>query len=96
MTTNRYKYTTLINRGRAGVYDLYKKVNIPDKSIELFHRVQPNEADRLDLIAFNYYGNSSMWWIIAIANNIIDPFIVPAGLTLKIPRITAFDEEATK
>lgn len=96
MATNRYKYCEFVNRDDNKVYDLYRTINISSTYIELYHKVSIKEANRLDLIAFNYYGDSSMWWLIAIANNIIDPFIIPAGLTLKIPRISAFDEESTK
>ena len=30
---------------------------------------------RLDLIADEVYGNQNLWWVIAAANNIIDPFM---------------------
>lgn len=94
MSTNRYKYCDVVNINGQKVYDLCKRISIPKTSINLYHKVQPKEANRLDLIAFNYYGDSTMWWLLAITNNIIDPFIIPAGLTIKIPRITSFEEEA--
>jgi len=43
-------------------------------------------GDRLDNLAFKYYGDSSLWWIIARANDIgKGDFTVPIGLQLRIP-----------
>jgi phage tail protein X len=46
-------------------------------------------GDRLDLIAYKYYGNVSYWWIIAQAN--VESkvgkgtMVVPTGIQLRIP-----------
>jgi len=46
-------------------------------------------GDRLDTVAFKYYGRSSYWWIIALANNIgKGSLVVPQGLQLRIPTNT--------
>ena len=45
-----------------------------------------NEADYLDSLAYKYYGDPTLWWIIALTNNLgkgrmsVDP-----GLQLRIP-----------
>ena len=51
------------------------------------HIVLPEQENRLDIIANIYYRDSSMWWAIALANNIIDPFIISSGTMLRIPPI---------
>ena len=44
------------------------------------------KGDRLDLLANKYYGDQTMWWIIATANNINDAtFYVQPGIQLRIP-----------
>lgn len=43
------------------------------------------EKDRLDIISNMYYGTPRFWWVIAIANYLMDPFDVPVGVTLRIP-----------
>lgn len=44
-------------------------------------------GDRLDNLAFKYYQDSSLWWIIARANNIGNgSLIVPIGIQLRIPQ----------
>ena len=45
------------------------------------------EGDRLDTIAYSYYGDSELWWIISVANNNITQgsiFPIP-GTQLRIP-----------
>jgi hypothetical protein len=66
-------------------YILYQKPRIPESSSDKYHIVEPLEANRLDLIANKYYENSNLWWMIALANNIIDPSIILEGRLLRIP-----------
>ena len=49
--------------------------------------VVTTEGDRLDLIANQYYKDSSLWWIIAFVNsNVTKGSMFPAsGVQLKIP-----------
>lgn len=42
-------------------------------------------ATRLDLISYLYYQTPEYWWILALANNILDPFNIPVGTILRIP-----------
>lgn len=50
-----------------------------------YHLVEQRERNRLDLIAYKYYGDGKYFWIIALANNLIDPFIIQPNTLLKIP-----------
>jgi len=44
------------------------------------------DADRLDILSFQFYGRTDYWWIIAIANNIgRGTLTVPEGAQLRIP-----------
>lgn len=68
---------------RMFVTTLYPKIKQSSNDIYITSR----DGDRLDNLAFNYYGNVELWWIIAQANAIgkgtlcIDP-----GLQLRIPQ----------
>ena len=43
-------------------------------------------GDRLDLIAYDFYQDSSLWWIIASANALPgDSIYAPIGIQLRIP-----------
>jgi len=42
--------------------------------------------DRLDLLAFDFYQDSSLWWVIASANSLPgDSIYPPIGIQLRIP-----------
>ena len=49
--------------------------------------VEIETKDRLDRIAFRYYDDSKLWWVIAAANNLgRGDWSVPAGTRLRIPQ----------
>jgi len=42
--------------------------------------------DRLDLIAYDFYGDSTLWWVIAMVNDLEgDSIYPPSGVYLRIP-----------
>jgi len=60
---------------------------IPLKDTDIF--IVPVDGDRLDGLAQRYYGNSSLWWIIAQANGLgKGSLAIPAGKQLRIPMDT--------
>jgi hypothetical protein len=43
-------------------------------------------GDRLDLIAYDFYQDTSLWWVIASANSLPgDSIYAPVGIQLRIP-----------
>jgi phage tail protein X len=59
--------------------------NIPLSSTDVY--VMSETGDRLDTLASQYYGDSSLWWIIACANNIHNAHLGLAdGTILRIPQ----------
>jgi hypothetical protein len=43
-------------------------------------------GDRLDLLAFDFYGDSTFWWVIASANSLPgDSLYLEPGMQLRIP-----------
>ena len=69
--------------------------NITYMESTIYPKIEPKDSDfyiissagdRLDLLANKYYGDRSLWWVIAVANNINDAsFYVKEGLQLRIP-----------
>lgn len=46
-----------------------------------------DNPDRLDRIAFRFYDDAKLWWVIAAANNLgRGDWTVPAGTRLRIPQ----------
>ena len=59
--------------------------DIPLRDDDIY--VATQTGDRLDGIAYQFYGDASLWWIIATANNIHDaPLGLTEGTVLRIPR----------
>src|SRR3972149_5526884 len=47
---------------------------------------QVKDGDRLDLLAFRFYGDPILWWVIAVANGIeLNPVQFNTGDKLRIP-----------
>ena len=60
--------------------------SIPETDGDIFIITQ--YGDRLDLLAYQFYGDQSMWWIIAKANY-LNTLKVPEGTSLRIPSLDA-------
>lgn len=73
-TSNR-KQTT-----KALETTIYKEIPKRDNDIYLITQV----GDRLDNLANKFYGNSSLWWYIAQANNLFSIHLEP-NTSLRIP-----------
>jgi hypothetical protein len=59
--------------------------NIPLKDDDIY--VATETGDRLDTLAYDFYGDSKLWWIIASANNIHNAvFGFEDGTILRIPQ----------
>ena len=53
------------------------------------HTVTAKDEQRLDLVAWQYYRNQRLWWIIAYVNKIMHPWNeVTAGTKLLIPPLS--------
>lgn len=75
--------TRKTNDGRT-VYRSKIYPNIPLRDDDMY--VATETGDRLDTLAYQYYDDASLWWIIASANNIHNaPFGLADGTILRIP-----------
>lgn len=51
-------------------------------------KIVSQDGDRFDILAGQYYGDSSKWWIIAKANNLANgTMMIPGGIELVIPSV---------
>jgi len=72
------------NDGRT-VYRSRIYPSIPLRDDDMY--VATETGDRLDTLAYQYYRDASLWWIIAAANNLHDaPFGLKDGTILRIPQ----------
>jgi nucleoid-associated protein YgaU len=80
----RYESTPMMQRfdgKRVYTTTQYPQINAsPSDTI-----VISNEGDYLDSLAYKYYGDPTLWWVIALANNLGKARMsVPPGLQLRI------------
>ena len=50
--------------------------------------------DRLDLLAFDYYGDETLWWVISRANPDVtrrDSFFIKMGVQIRIPDVNIIE-----
>ena len=83
---NRYQYsTTLTNKYTKKKYlgsVIYPKIKPNDNDMYVISQ----QSDRLDILASKYYNDQSLWWIIAVANNLNDASLsIEPGIQMRIP-----------
>ena len=83
---NRYQYsTTLTNKYTKKKYlgsVIYPKIKPNDNDMYVISQ----QSDRLDILASKYYNDQSLWWIIAVANNLNDASLsIEPGTQMRIP-----------
>ncbi len=88
--TSRYRnsryYRREIQRNEFQIEpETWNPFSIPETAEDKYTKVQPGEEGRLDLISLRVYRTSALWWVIAFANDIIDPFGVVSQDTLRYP-----------
>lgn len=83
---NRYQYSnTLLTKGTKKKYlssVIYPKIKASNDDIYIISEA----ADRLDILASKYYGDKSLWWVIATANNLNNASLsITPGTQMRIP-----------
>lgn len=87
--TSRYtRNRQIYNKDLDAIYlESFNKYSIQLSDTPVYHVVDFKEEGRLDIISNLYYGTPDFYWAIALANNIIDPFILKANTIITIPYI---------
>ena len=81
----RYNTTPVIKRWdgkRTYTTTRYPVINPQDSDAVIIS----NETSQLDTLAYTYYGDPTLWWVIALTNSLGKGRLsVPAGIQLRIP-----------
>ena len=86
--TSRYKHISIYKNpdDEQFYYGVWTIPTIDEQPQDTYYTVKVTENRRLDKIAQTIYGNYLLWWIIAVANNISDPFVeLAVGQVIRIP-----------
>ena len=87
---NRYQNISKTYIDKKLVYTTSRYPEIPITSDDIY--VYSVQGDRFDVLALQYYKNSSLWWVISIANTSQLPqnsLVIPEGLQIRIPAFYA-------
>ena len=77
--------TTRRKLDKSGV-EVYRTTYYPQIPISDNDKfVRPVDGDRLDTLAYRYYGDITLWWVIAKANGIKGKIALDVGTDIRIP-----------
>ncbi len=67
------------------MYSTVRYPSIPRSATDIY--VYTTDGDRFDTLAQQYYGDSSLWWIISVANGTLiqNSLTPPVGSQIRIP-----------
>ena len=91
---NRYQNIPKTKIDGNLVYQTSRYPEVPLSSNDIY--VYTTQGDRFDVLAQQYYNNSSLWWVISIANTAVagtdlptdlpqNSLIIPEGTQIRIP-----------
>tara|TARA_E500000318_G_C3438981_1_gene164201 strand:- start:214 stop:483 length:270 start_codon:yes stop_codon:yes gene_type:complete len=83
----RYDSTKISSKQNKNYYNTTIYSKVPERDTDQYFIAQ--DGDRCDNLAFEFYGNSNLWWFIARVNN-LKTNNIPAGTSLRIPIDTEF------
>ena len=83
---NRYQNIPIIKNSEGTRYyrdNKYPRIPLSVNDIYVITTI----GDRFDLLALQYYGDSSLWWVISSANENLpqNSLYIPVGTQLRIP-----------
>jgi len=87
---NRYQNIPKTKIDGKEVYVTSRYPEVPITSDDIY--VYTVQGDRFDVLAQQYYNDSSLWWVISIANTDKLPqssLVIPEGLQIRIPAFYA-------
>ena len=91
---SRYKNIRTIQDNEGNIYhESWIQQTVDKSSNDEYYIVTEQSENRLDIIANIYYNTPRYWWVIALANYIIDPFDIPIGTQLRIPPLISLYNE---
>jgi len=88
-----FRTTDLYDEEGRRFFDHLSILDILPHPTDLLVSVLSGEENRLDLFAFRVYQNDNLWPIIAIANDIYDPFYLKPRTILRVPSLSRIYSE---
>jgi phage tail protein X len=82
---NRYQNIPIEKINKKRVYKTVRYPDVPLSENDIY--VYTVQGDRFDILAQQYYNDSSLWWVISIANDNLsqNSLVIPEGIQIRIP-----------
>jgi len=77
-------------------WEMVEFPDIPFSSNDQYLTLDHLTSKRIDLISYDYYGDSNLWWILLLANDIEYPHQLISGLKIRIPSKETIDNLLTQ
>ena len=81
--SSRYAGCVLYVDGSDEFIGSRSRIDTASQPDDVFHVVQA--GDRIDLLAYRYLGDPTLWWVICDYNDIFFPLDVELGAVFRIP-----------
>lgn len=94
VTVSKYSIlnlTELLEYEGVLFWDQVDYPEVPLADDDTYIQLTQSQAHRIDLIAYDFYGQSELMWAIMLANNIDYPNQLVEGAVIRIPSITTID-----
>jgi len=65
----------------------FRVVEVPEGPFDQYYELGSDEEGRLDLVSYKFYGTTRLWWVLAMANQIKEPYRVAPGTQIRVPSI---------
>jgi hypothetical protein len=80
---SRYASCFVLRDGSEESLGTRRCIDTTPRQDDCFHVV--SDSDRIDNLAYRYFDDPTLWWIIADYNEIFFPLQLPVGAMLRIP-----------
>jgi len=78
-----YRDCILYQDGDTQFLGARSRIDVTPQPDDRFYTVV--EGDRIDLLAYQYLGDPTLWWVICDFNDIAFPLELTVGATLRMP-----------
>ena len=88
INVNPASWLNLVNLLQSGEYVFWDGVEYPEIPYDdgdTYITLTRQQATRIDLLAYDYYGESNYFWVILLANNLDYPTDMYEGMVIRMP-----------
>ena len=82
---SRYRDCIVYQDGETQFFGARARIDVSPQPDDRFHLVV--DGDRIDLLAYQYLGDPTLWWVICDFNDMAFPLELTVGATLRIPSL---------